>query len=134
MRVQFLSVLVVAGLLLGGSALQSTIAQQSTTLDMVALTTQKETTLSRRLLMNSIGANNDIVHDILDGALPMDDLELRGRLQSISSMLYAFPSLYRAEANPYTEEGEKADAAHVSLASHRGSRRPDCGLGGERGT
>lgn len=117
MRVQFLSVLVVAGLLLGGSALQSTIAQQSTTLDMVALTTQKETTLSRRLLMNSIGANNDIVHDILDGALPMDDLELRGRLQSISSMLYAFPSLYRAEANPYTEEGEKADAAHVSLAS-----------------
>lgn len=112
----WVAVTVVGALLIGGSFLPVGAQSMAATADMVALTSQKETTLGRRLLMNSIGAHNDIVHDILDGALPMDDLELRGRLQSISAMLYAFPSLYRAEANPYTEEGEKADAAHVSLA------------------
>lgn len=117
MRRELLLAGVLGILLAGGVALQPTIAQTAATLDMVALTSQKETTLGRRLLMNSIGAHNDIVHDILDGALPMDELELRGRLQSISAMLYAFPSLYRAEANPYTEEGEKADPAHVSMAN-----------------
>lgn len=117
MRIHLVSTVVVAGALLAGLVWQPTIAQTAPTPDMVALTTQKETTLGRRLLMNSIGANNDIIHDILDGALPMDDLEMRGRLQSISSMLYAFPSLYRFEANPYTEEGELADPAHVSLTS-----------------
>jgi cytochrome c556 len=107
----------IIGLLLGAAGLTSTVGQNSPLPDQTALTSQGETTVARRLLMNSIGANNDIIHDILDGALPMDDLELRGRLQSISSMLYAFPSLYRAEANPYSEAAEKADAARVSLAS-----------------
>ncbi|MCB1357386.1 MAG: hypothetical protein KDK53_13085, partial [Maritimibacter sp.] len=84
-----------AGVLCGLALLHPALAEEAVAEDQVALTTQKETTLSRRLLMNSIGANNDIIHDILDGTLPMDDLELRGRLQSISAMLYAFPSLYR---------------------------------------
>ncbi len=109
-----------AGLLgvviLGSIALPPAIAQNADAAAQTALTSQKDTTLARRLLMNSIGSNNDIVHDILDGALPMDDLELRGRLQSISAMLYAMPSLYRVEANPYSEAEEKADAMHVSLA------------------
>lgn len=109
-----------AGLLgvvvLGSIALPPAIAQNADASAQTALTSQKDTTLARRLLMNSIGSNNDIVHDILDGALPMDDLELRGRLQSISAMLYAMPSLYRVEANPYSEADEKADAMHVSLA------------------
>jgi cytochrome c556 len=101
------------------SSMAPTVAQNGSPAELTALTSQKDTTLARRLLMNSVGANNDIVHEILDGALPMDDLELRGRLQSIAAMLYALPSLYRAEPNPYTEEGEKADAYHVSLASEQ---------------
>jgi len=82
-----------------------------------ALTSQTEATVARRLLMVSIGANNDTVHDILDGVLPMDEYELRTRLTSISHMLYAFPNLYRAEPNPWTEEGAEADPARVSLAT-----------------
>lgn len=117
MRIHLVSTVAIAGALMAGMFWQPLVAQSTPTPDMVALTSQKETTLGRRLLMNSLGAHNDIVHDILDGVLPMDDLELRGRLQSISAMLYAFPNLYRAEANPYSEEGEKADPAHVSLAS-----------------
>lgn len=106
----------IVALLVGAVTLSPSNAQNGSAEAQTALTSQQDTTLARRLLMNSIGANNDIVHDILDGALPMDDLELRGRLQSIGAMLYAMPSLYRAEANPYTEEAEKADAMHVSLA------------------
>lgn len=117
MRREAMMTAVLGGLLLLGVALPPSLAQNAPTPDMTALTSQKDTTLARRLLMNSIGANNDIVHDILDGTLPADDLELRGRLESIGAMIYAMPSLYRAEANPYTEEGEKADAIHVSLAS-----------------
>lgn len=108
---------ILAGALSSVAMLHPVLAQDAVADDQIGLTTQKETTLSRRLLMNSIGANNDMVHEILDGAVPMDDLELRGRLQSISAMLYAFPSLYRVAANPYTEEGEKEDGAHVSLAN-----------------
>lgn len=112
--------IVLAGMLgvvvLGAIALPPALGQADSPAAQQALTSQKDTTLARRLLMNSIGSNNDIVHDILDGALPMDDLELRGRLQSISAMLYAMPSLYRVEANPYSEAEEKADAMHVSLA------------------
>jgi len=99
------------------ASMAPSMGQNASETERTALTSQKDTTLARRLLMNSIGANNDIVHDILDGALPMDDLELRGRLQSIGAMLYAMPSLYRAAPNPYTAEGEQADAYHVSLAS-----------------
>jgi cytochrome c556 len=105
-------------LLVGAAVIEPTLAQNATpTPDLVALTPSGETTVARRLLMNSIGANNDILHEIMDGVLPMDDLELRGRLQSISAMLYAFPNLYRVQANPYSEEGEQADAARVSLAN-----------------
>lgn len=100
-----------------GPGVAQDMAQEGPDPEMQALTTTKETTLARRLIMGSIGANNDIVHDILDGALPMDDLELRGRLQSISAMLYAFPSLYRAAPNPYSEEMEQSDPQHVSLSS-----------------
>lgn len=114
---RILSAATLGALLAGAFALQPSQAQNAPTPDMVALTSQKDTTLARRLLMHSVGASNDIVHDILDGTLPMDELELRGRLQSIGAMIYAMPSLYRAEANPYTDEGEKADPIHVSLAS-----------------
>lgn len=105
--------------LVGAIVLEPTLAQTgaaTTDPEQIALTTQGETTVARRLLMNSIGANNDIIHDTLDGVLPMDDLELRGRLQSISAMLYALPSLYRAAPNPYSKEAEEADALRVSLA------------------
>jgi cytochrome c556 len=82
-----------------------------------ALTTPVETTLGRRLLMLAIGSNNDMLHDMLDGVLPMDELEMRGRLDTMSAMFYAFPSLYRELPNPYTEEGAAADSARVSLAT-----------------
>ena len=97
-------------------ALQPSVAQNEPARDMTALTSQDESTIGRRLLMISIGSHNDTVHDILDGVLPMNDAELRGRLQSMSAMLYAFPSLYRAEPNPWTEAGEREDATKVSLA------------------
>jgi cytochrome c556 len=83
----------------------------------MAFTSQVETTLARRLIMLSIGANNDMLHDMLDGVLPLNELEFRGRLDSMRAMLYAFPSLYRQLPNPYTEEGAAADAARVSLAT-----------------
>lgn len=118
MRWDMLLVGSLGALLFGATSLVPTLAQNAPApADQLALTSQQETTLGRRLLMNSIGANNDIIHDILDGALPMDDLELRGRLQAISAMLYAFPNLYRAQANPYSEAGERSDPAHVSLAN-----------------
>jgi cytochrome c556 len=82
-----------------------------------ALTTPVETTLGRRLLMLAIGSNNDMLHDMLDGVLPMDELEFRGRLDTMSAMFYAFPNLYREMPNPYTEEGAAADPARVSLAT-----------------
>jgi cytochrome c556 len=107
----------VGALLIGAMMLQPISAQNAPAQDMTALTSQVETTVARRLLMVSIGRHNDIIHDILDGVLPDDEAELRARLFSISAMLYAFPSLYRAEANPYTEEGATADAARVSLST-----------------
>lgn len=116
MRVHLILAAGLAAVLTGAVLHGPSQAQNAPDADQLALTSQKETTLGRRLLMNSIGANNDIIHDTLDGVLPMDDLELRGRLQSISAMLYAFPNLFRVEANPYTEEGEKADPGHVSLS------------------
>jgi cytochrome c556 len=82
-----------------------------------AFTSQVETTFARRLIMLSIGSNNDMLHDMLDGVLPLNELEFRGRLDSMRAMLYAFPSLYRQQPNPYTEEGAAADAARVSLAT-----------------
>lgn len=108
-----LSAVMIAAMVLGPSMAQTDASKP----EQVALTSQGDTTVARRLLMNSIGAHNDIIHDTLDGVLPMDDLELRGRLQSISAMLYAFPSLYRAAPNPYSEVAEQADAARVSLAN-----------------
>jgi len=112
----------IGALLIGAIVLEPTLAQNAATAtdqEHTALTSQSETTVGRRLLMNSIGAHNDIIHDTLDGVLPMDDLELRGRLQSISAMLYAFPSLYRAAANPYSKGAQKADASRVSLADSK---------------
>lgn len=117
MRRETLITTAFAGLLLAGAMLPASVAQTTPAPEMTALTSQKETTLSRRLLMNSIGANNDIVHDILDGVLPYDDMELRDRLNSIGAMIYAMPSLYRAEPNPYSDEAEREDAYHVSLAN-----------------
>jgi|GEM_PF-5679176 len=122
MRAAGLYAAAIGAVIFGAMALEPTLAQTAAAgaaQETLALTSQGETTVARRLLMNSIGANNDIVHDILDGALPMDDLEMRGRLQSISAMLYAFPSLYRAQPNPYSEEAERADAARVSLANEK---------------
>ena len=119
MRREMLFAGLAGAMMLGGMALPPALAQNAPGPAETALTSQQDTTLARRLLMHSIGANNDIVHDILDGTLPMDDLELRGRLQSIGAALYAMPNLYRAEANPYSEEAEKADALHVSLANDK---------------
>lgn len=117
MRTNMLFTAAIVAISIAVLSMAPTAAQNASEAEQTALTSQKDTTLARRLLMNSIGANNDIIHDILDGTLPMDDLELRGRLQSISAMLYAMPNLYRAAPNPYTEADEKADALHVSLAS-----------------
>jgi cytochrome c556 len=119
MRLDMLLAGVVGAVLFGVIALQLTAAQNAAGPEQTALTSQKDTTLARRLLMSSIGQHNDFVHEMLDDALPMDDLELRTRLQSISAMLYAFPSLYRTEANPYSEEGERVDPGHVSLANEQ---------------
>ncbi len=100
-----------AGLAFGPSQ-----AQNASDASMTALTSSGDSTYARRLLMWSIGSNNDFVHDILDGALPPDDLELRTRLTTIGTMIYAFANLYRAEPNPYSAEAEAADAGRVSLA------------------
>ena len=83
---------------------------------VTALTTSAEATLARRLLMNSIGSNNDALHDMLDGVLPWDDFVFQSRLLSMYAMFEAFPHLYRVEPNPWTAERESADPAHVSLA------------------
>lgn len=107
----------VGAILVGAIMLQPSAAQNEPPQDMTALTSSVETTVARRLLMVSIGRHNDTIHDILDGVLPNDEHELRQRLFSISAMLYALPSLYRAEPNPYTEEGARADAARVSLST-----------------
>lgn len=82
-----------------------------------ALTSQDETTLSRRILMVSVGANYDMLRDLLNGTLPMNENEVRGRFEAISAMLYAVPSLYRTAPNPYTEEANVADPARVSLST-----------------
>jgi cytochrome c556 len=84
---------------------------------MTTLTPAEDAVVARRLLMVSIGANNDAVHDILDGARPMDEYEMQTRLNSISHMLYAFPHLYRAKPDPWTQERADKDAARVSLAT-----------------
>lgn len=106
-----------AAVLVGGLALGPTQAQNTDGLDRVALTSQEETTFGRRMLMISIGAHNDATHDMLDGVTPRDETELYRTLMSISAMLNAFPSLYRVEPNPHTEEGEAADPARVSLTT-----------------
>lgn len=114
-----LSAIVTFVLLAGGGLLTSSTVAQAPGTDpaLIALTSTDETTLGRRLLMLSIGSNNDMLHEMLDGVLPMDELEMRSRLDSMSAMLYAFPSLYRQQPNPYTEEGVAKDAARVSLAT-----------------
>jgi cytochrome c556 len=83
---------------------------------MMALTSPGEATTARRLLMNSIGGNNDSLHDMLDGVLPWDDYVFQIRLLSMFAMFKAFPGMFRSEPNPWTAEGEAADPARVSLA------------------
>ena len=86
---------------------------------LTSLTDFDDATIARRLLMSSIGSNNDAVHDMLDGVIAYDAFELESRLASMSAMLRAFPSLYRAEPNPYSEEAEAADPFTVSLATEQ---------------
>ncbi|MBF9033188.1 cytochrome c [Rhodobacterales bacterium HKCCE2091] len=83
---------------------------------MTALTSHEDATIARRLLMNAIGANNDAIHDMLDGVIENDPYVLEGRLAAISAMMRAFPGLYRAEPNPYSEDAAEADPFTVSLA------------------
>jgi len=96
----------------------STIAQDAAVPgpDRVALTSTEDALAARRLLMDSIGSNNDVLHEMLDGWLEWDTAEFRGRLNSMSAMMAAFPGMFRAEPNPWTEESEVADPAGASLA------------------
>jgi len=94
----------------------STSAQQPGEQGTTALTSQDETTIARRLLMNAIGTSNDALHEMLDGNVAWDDFEFRDRLLAMYAMMKAFPSLFRAGSNPWSEEAEAADPARVSLS------------------
>ena len=107
------SALAVAGSMMAPGSL---MAEQDSSARMMALTSSADATIARRLLMDSIGANNDVLHEMLDGYLEWDQDEFRARLVSMSAMMTAFPNLFRADPNPWTEEGEAADPAQVSLS------------------
>lgn len=96
----------IAGALAIGSA-GSGIGMSSE--NMVAHTDAKETISARRLVMTSIGNSNDVLHDMFDGHFEYNDREVRGRLDAISTMLLAFPNLYRSEPDAWTAELEAAD-------------------------
>ena len=85
--------------------------------DMVALTPASDAVVARRLVMNAIGANNDALHDMMDGVIAFDAYELESRLAAMSAMFLAFPNLYRAAPDPWSAEAEAADPLHVSLAA-----------------
>ncbi|MBP1883436.1 cytochrome c [Sinorhizobium mexicanum] len=115
MRKSVLVTTVVAALAVG---LGGTLAQDATvpTPDMVALTPTGDALTARRELMDAIGTNNDVLHEMLDGYLEWDGVEFKARLEAMGAMMTAFPNLYRAKPNPWTPEAEAADPAGASLA------------------
>ncbi len=110
------SILAAVGLAVLGVAAPAT-AQVAVPADRIALNPDADATFARRLLMNAIGTHDDVVHDMLAGELPMDQAEIRHRLLSMAAMLYAMPSLYRAEPDPHSAAAELADPARTSLST-----------------
>jgi len=99
--------------------LAGTVKAQSTAESAAGLTgeTKPQDMLdARRILMDTIGRNNDFLHDSVDGHFEFDPVEVRARLDAISSMLLAFPHLYHPNTNIWSEEAEAADASSVSLS------------------
>ena len=76
-----------------------------------------EVIFARRILMDTIGRNNDIIHDTVDGVHDWDPDGVRARLDAMSSMLLAFPHLYAPGTDLWSEEAEAADASSVSLST-----------------
>jgi len=115
MRKSVLAAASVAALAVG---VGGTIAQDAAapTSDMVALTPTSDALTARRVLMDTIGTNNDVLHEMLDGYLEWDPVEFKARLEAMGAMMAAFPNLYRAKPNPWTAEAEAADPAGASLA------------------
>jgi cytochrome c556 len=104
-------------LVLGSMALGTGVAPGAGQDGMQALTSPEEATVARRLLMLNTGNHRDAIASILAVGWPSDETEMRGHLLAMSYMLYAIPSLYRAEPNPFTEQGMADDPARVSLAT-----------------
>jgi len=100
----------VLALATGSAVSQATVSK----LQMTALTSPEDAVSARRLLMTTIGNNNDILHDTFDGYFEYSDREVRGRLDAISTMLLTFPHLYRGEPDVWTPEIEATDPARAS--------------------
>lgn len=115
MRKSVLAATFLAALVVG---VGGTIAKDAAvpTPDRVALTPIADALTARRVLMDTIGTNNDVLHEMLDGYLKWDPAEFKARLEAMGAMMAAFPNLYRARPNPWTPEAEAADPAGASLA------------------
>lgn len=96
---------------------QSAVPESTYDTSLVARTSATDAVFARRLLMSSIGTNNDTLHDIFDGALDYDAREVKHRLGMISNMLLAFPHLYREAPDVWSEEAENENPATVTQSS-----------------
>ena len=106
--------LVMAGLAVS----QASMSEPSKSEDsMMARTSATEAIFARRLLMSSIGTNNDTLHDIFDGAFEYDAREVKHRLGAMADMLLAFPHLYRVAPDVWSQEAEDENPGLVTQSA-----------------
>ncbi|MBF9033195.1 cytochrome c [Rhodobacterales bacterium HKCCE2091] len=103
-----------AGIALAGAA---GVHAQDPAPYMTGETRPAEMLEARRILMDTIGRNNDFLHDSVDGHFEWDGVSVRARLDAMSSMLFAFPHLYHPGTDIWSEAREAEDAASVSLST-----------------
>lgn len=101
----------VAGASLAQSGTQEVLTGDTS---LLARTSAADAVFVRRLLMSSIGTNNDSLHDIFDGVFEYDARDVKQRLGSMSNMLLAFPHLYRVAPDTWSQEEEENNPGLVT--------------------
>lgn len=72
--------------------------------------------LARRVAMSTLGRQNDQIHDIIDGAVPMNEGLARLYLDNISVFLLTMPHMFPTDSNIFSEELEAEEPATVTYA------------------
>lgn len=72
--------------------------------------------LARRIVMTTLGRQNDQVHDIIDGPGEAEEAAARLRLDNIGVFLLGIPEMFPEGSYVYSKELEEEDPSRVTTA------------------